>query len=140
MIEKGEETEAVMITADNVLLRGCQLRNTDWVLGLVLNTGTQTKVELAPCPLPPLYMPVAMLVAMPVAMPVTTGALALVSHAIRVLPRMVGSIPEGSASRWRRERNSYQWVGQCRCRFSGCRSFLYLHAWRVGPFGLPIGI
>ncbi len=27
------------ITSKNVLLRGCVLRNTDWVVGLVLNTG-----------------------------------------------------------------------------------------------------
>ena len=27
-----------------ILLRGCQLRNTDWIVGLVLACGTETKV------------------------------------------------------------------------------------------------
>ncbi|CAO3582705.1 unnamed protein product [Absidia cylindrospora] len=39
-----EKTEAV--TSNNVLLRGCVLRNTDWVIGLVLFTGNETKIML----------------------------------------------------------------------------------------------
>ena len=34
-----------MLGRSNVLLRGCQLRNTEWVLGLVLSTGTDTKIN-----------------------------------------------------------------------------------------------
>lgn len=32
------------ITIDNMLLRGCNLRNTDWVLGVVVFTGHDTKI------------------------------------------------------------------------------------------------
>ncbi|OBZ89260.1 Phospholipid-transporting ATPase DNF1 [Choanephora cucurbitarum] len=39
-----EKTEA--ITASSVLLRGCVLRNTGWVIGLVLFTGNETKIML----------------------------------------------------------------------------------------------
>ena len=39
-----EGHEPVMLSRDNMLLRGCQLRNTDWVWGLVLATGTDTKI------------------------------------------------------------------------------------------------
>ncbi|KAI8137616.1 hypothetical protein BJV82DRAFT_524978 [Fennellomyces sp. T-0311] len=39
-----EKTEA--ITSSNVLLRGCVLRNTAWVIGLVLFTGNETKIML----------------------------------------------------------------------------------------------
>ncbi|CAO3592404.1 unnamed protein product [Absidia cylindrospora] len=39
-----EKTEAV--TSSSVLLRGCVLRNTDWVIGLVLFTGNETKIML----------------------------------------------------------------------------------------------
>uniref|UniRef100_M4BMT5 Phospholipid-transporting ATPase n=1 Tax=Hyaloperonospora arabidopsidis (strain Emoy2) TaxID=559515 RepID=M4BMT5_HYAAE len=36
--------EVVPLSVKNVLLRGCNLRNTDWVFGLVLNTGNDTKI------------------------------------------------------------------------------------------------
>lgn len=39
-----EMSEAVSI--DNVLLRGCNLRNTEWVLGVVLFTGHDTKIMM----------------------------------------------------------------------------------------------
>lgn len=39
-----QKTEA--ITSSNVLLRGCVLRNTGWVIGLVLFTGNETKIML----------------------------------------------------------------------------------------------
>jgi phospholipid-translocating ATPase len=39
-----EKTEA--ITGSSVLLRGCVLRNTGWVIGLVLFTGNETKIML----------------------------------------------------------------------------------------------
>ncbi|KAI1181113.1 hypothetical protein F4777DRAFT_2583 [Nemania sp. FL0916] len=34
------------ITIDNLLLRGCNLRNTDWVLGVVVFTGDDTKIMM----------------------------------------------------------------------------------------------
>jgi phospholipid-translocating ATPase len=34
------------ITIDNVLLRGCNLRNTEWVLGIVMFTGHDTKIMM----------------------------------------------------------------------------------------------
>ncbi|CAI5758671.1 unnamed protein product [Candida verbasci] len=39
-----DEKEA--ITPDNVLLRGCTLRNSKWVIGLVVYTGLETKIML----------------------------------------------------------------------------------------------
>lgn len=39
-----DEREA--ITNDNVLLRGCTLRNTKWVIGVVIYTGSETKIVL----------------------------------------------------------------------------------------------
>ena len=38
----------VLLSEDNFLLRGCQLRNTDWVLALVVTTGVQTKINYTP--------------------------------------------------------------------------------------------
>ncbi|CRK21572.1 hypothetical protein BN1723_019369, partial [Verticillium longisporum] len=34
------------ITIDNMLLRGCNLRNTDWALGIVMFTGHDTKIMI----------------------------------------------------------------------------------------------
>jgi phospholipid-translocating P-type ATPase (flippase) len=36
--------EKVLISPKNILLRGCNLRNTDYIYGLVVNTGMDTKV------------------------------------------------------------------------------------------------
>ncbi|CAJ0753486.1 2508_t:CDS:2 [Entrophospora sp. SA101] len=38
--------KSVPITINDVLLRGCTLRNTEWVIGLVIFTGTDTKIML----------------------------------------------------------------------------------------------
>lgn len=35
------------IQPSNILLRGCVLRNTDWVIGLVINTGHDTKIMMS---------------------------------------------------------------------------------------------
>ncbi|RMX68185.1 hypothetical protein DD238_007664 [Peronospora effusa] len=40
----GGGVEVMPLSVKNVLLRGCNLRNTDWVFGLVLNTGKDTKI------------------------------------------------------------------------------------------------
>ena len=40
-----EGHEPVMLSRDNMLLRGCQLRNTDWALGIVVSTGTDAKIN-----------------------------------------------------------------------------------------------
>ena len=34
------------ISINNILLRGCSLRNTEWVLGVVIFTGTETKIMI----------------------------------------------------------------------------------------------
>jgi len=36
----------VPLTARNLLLRGCMLRNTDWVLGAVVYTGKESKIQM----------------------------------------------------------------------------------------------
>ena len=43
-----EDSEAKeVIDPTNVLLRGCTLRNVDWAIGLVLNTGLDTKIMMS---------------------------------------------------------------------------------------------
>ena len=41
----GMGREAIQLT--NVLLRGCVLRNTDWIVGLVVNTGHDSKIMMS---------------------------------------------------------------------------------------------
>ena len=43
---KAPYTMAEPITINNLLLRGCQLRNTEWVLGVVMFTGEETKIMI----------------------------------------------------------------------------------------------
>lgn len=38
------EQKAFPLSSQNILLRGCTLRNTDWVIGIVLNTGVDSKI------------------------------------------------------------------------------------------------
>ena len=42
----GQKPGSEPITIDNVLLRGCNLRNTAWVLGAVIFTGSDTKTQI----------------------------------------------------------------------------------------------
>ncbi|KAI1188172.1 hypothetical protein F5B17DRAFT_429819 [Nemania serpens] len=44
--EIGSKEMSEPITIDNLLLRGCNLRNTDWVLGIVVFTGHDTKIMM----------------------------------------------------------------------------------------------
>ena len=37
--------DKIAISPVNILLRGCQLQNTDWVLGLVITCGNETKIK-----------------------------------------------------------------------------------------------
>jgi phospholipid-translocating ATPase len=41
-----EDIRAEPATINNLLLRGCSLRNTDWVIGVVVFTGSETKIML----------------------------------------------------------------------------------------------
>ncbi|CAN0459600.1 unnamed protein product, partial [Scytosiphon promiscuus] len=41
------ESTSEPISPDMLLRRGCVLRNTRWVLGLVLNTGPDTKIIMS---------------------------------------------------------------------------------------------
>lgn len=45
---QGNELEELVepITIDNLLLRGCNLRNTEWVLGVIVYTGHDTKIMM----------------------------------------------------------------------------------------------
>lgn len=44
--EGGRKDMAEPITINNMLLRGCSVQNTDWVLGVVVFTGEETKIML----------------------------------------------------------------------------------------------
>eukprot|EP01138_Halocafeteria_seosinensis_P008155 gb/GECG01008335.1/.p1 GENE.gb/GECG01008335.1/~~gb/GECG01008335.1/.p1 ORF type:complete len:1457 (+),score=160.21 gb/GECG01008335.1/:1-4371(+) len=44
MSQDGKRPETYGVTAKNVVLRGSRLRNTDWIIGLVVYTGKDTKV------------------------------------------------------------------------------------------------
>ena len=41
-----KEAESYSLGAENVLLRGTQLRNTDWVRGVVVYTGSESKIQM----------------------------------------------------------------------------------------------
>ncbi|KAI1098318.1 phospholipid-translocating P-type ATPase [Jackrogersella minutella] len=46
MMSHGPREMSEPISIDNVLLRGCNLRNTEWVLGVVMFTGHDTKIMM----------------------------------------------------------------------------------------------
>ncbi|XDG07423.1 hypothetical protein ABKA04_007038 [Annulohypoxylon sp. FPYF3050] len=46
MMRHGPKEMSEPITIDNMLLRGCNLRNTEWVLGIVMFTGHDTKIMM----------------------------------------------------------------------------------------------
>ncbi|KAI2634801.1 phospholipid-translocating P-type ATPase [Hypomontagnella submonticulosa] len=46
MMPHGPREMSEPITIDNMLLRGCNLRNTEWVLGVVMFTGHDTKIMM----------------------------------------------------------------------------------------------
>ena len=41
-----KHNKIVQLEIDNILLRGSSLRNTDWVFGIAIYTGHQTKVMM----------------------------------------------------------------------------------------------
>ena len=51
--------ESAMVDETNVLLRGCMLQNTEWVLGLVLSAGVETKITFTGGPKPKWYQAAA---------------------------------------------------------------------------------
>jgi len=46
LTEKGSENDKTLLCIDNLLLRGCYLRNTEWCLGLVVYTGQETRIQM----------------------------------------------------------------------------------------------
>lgn len=44
--QSGVEMKCLPLTANQLLLRGCRLRNTAWVLGFVVYTGRETKIQM----------------------------------------------------------------------------------------------
>lgn len=41
-----ENEQAIPLGADNIILRGCSLRNTEYVYGVVIFTGHDTKIMM----------------------------------------------------------------------------------------------
>ncbi|ORZ31134.1 hypothetical protein BCR44DRAFT_1503085 [Catenaria anguillulae PL171] len=46
VVVEGGDVAVVPVVADNLLLRGCVVRNTDWVIGAVMYTGDESKIML----------------------------------------------------------------------------------------------
>lgn len=44
LYDKDDALTTVPLSNDNVLLRGMSLKNTEWVIGIVVYTGHQTKI------------------------------------------------------------------------------------------------
>ena len=40
------ENKQLIIDSSNIILRGCSLRNTDWIIGLTIYTGHESKIML----------------------------------------------------------------------------------------------